>query len=558
MKALILAAGLGTRLQPYTHHTPKPLFPINGRPILDRLIHQLQKAGCRAVAVNTHHLHGLIEEFIGRQSYDIPILIRYEPHILGTAGAFKNFSDFWGESPFLVVNSDIYTDIDFLKVYEFHCRHGAPATLVLTDDARFNTVAIDSSHHITSFQNQSFLGHFTFTGIQVIDPSVLALIPKAQVYSSIDAYRQLIARGTPPKAYLAHECLWKDIGAPNRYQDAVRTEKTPQAFCNAFGGSAPSEIIQDHIDGDGSDRKWYRLKAGGHTLILADHGIRPPLRQTEADAFIAIGRHLRQKQIAVPKIFEAEPFAGLVYVEDLGNTHLQSLWTSGQSRDHIITTYQSVLDLLINFSQRGKLGFDPDWTYQTPSYDVDLILDKECRYFLESFLNGYLKRSCRFEEFQSEFNQLAEKALEGGITGLMHRDFQSRNILLHHDSPYAIDFQGARTGPIQYDLASLLIDPYAKMPADMQQELLKYALSQLSTKIRFSKAKFLDCYRCCRITRNLQILGAFGFLSREKGKIQFEAHIPAALALLKKNLLKLQDPALPGLTAYVNKIELKP
>ena len=85
MKALILAAGLGTRLRPYTDHTPKPLFPIRGRPLLDIMITNLIDAGCEAVIINTHHLHDQIESFVAQQSYPIPIQTRYEPVILEPA-----------------------------------------------------------------------------------------------------------------------------------------------------------------------------------------------------------------------------------------------------------------------------------------------------------------------------------------------------------------------------------------------------------------------------------------------------------------------------------------
>ena len=89
MKALILAAGLGTRLRPFTDHTPKPLFTVSGRALLDITIAKLIEAGCTAVMINTHHLHDQIERFVARQIYAIPVQTRYEPRILGTGGASK-------------------------------------------------------------------------------------------------------------------------------------------------------------------------------------------------------------------------------------------------------------------------------------------------------------------------------------------------------------------------------------------------------------------------------------------------------------------------------------
>ena len=160
MKALILAAGYGNRLRPYTDHTPKPLFSIAGRPLLDVIIDQLQKAGCKAAIVNTHHLHQKIEAFLAAQQYSLEVLTRYEPQILGSGGAIKNLADFWDDEPFMVINADIVADIDLKEVYSDHCRQHAPATLVLCDDPVFNSVAVEQNKWITGFSNQAD-GYFT-------------------------------------------------------------------------------------------------------------------------------------------------------------------------------------------------------------------------------------------------------------------------------------------------------------------------------------------------------------------------------------------------------------
>ena len=133
MKAMILAAGLGTRLLPFTTNTPKPLFPVAGRPLIDIIICSLQNAGCEAIIINTHHLYKKINSFLASQKYSIPVFTRYEPFILGTGGAIKNVADFWDDRPFMVINSDILTDIDLLEVYNFHLSHKYTATLVFYD-----------------------------------------------------------------------------------------------------------------------------------------------------------------------------------------------------------------------------------------------------------------------------------------------------------------------------------------------------------------------------------------------------------------------------------------
>ena len=117
--------------------------------------------------------------------------------------------------------------------------------------------------------------------------------------------------------------------------------------------------------------------------------------------------------------------------------------------------------------------------------------------------------------------------------------------MIKDDTIYFIDFQGARMGPLQYDLASLLIDPYVDLPPEVQRRLLAYALEQLAAQMDIQADRFRRCYRFCSLTRNLQALGAFGYLTRVKGKSHFEKHIPAAVRTLRRNLQQHGDTPLP-------------
>ena len=119
---------------------------------------------------------------------------------------------------------------------------------------------------------------------------------------------------------------------------------------------------------------------------------------------------------------------------------------------------------------------------------------------------------------------------------------------------YFIDFQGGRLGPIQYDLASLLIDPYVNLSRPVQDILLKFGVETLSPLIRTDPDKFLSCYHYCAITRNLQILGAFGFLSRIKKKTYFEKYIPNAITSLRNNLSSFGDKEFPNLKSILKEI----
>lgn len=549
MKALILAAGLGTRLLPHTTYRPKPLFTISNRSMIDRIIQSLLAAGCDAIVVNTHHLNDQIENHIAQRGYPAPVTTLFEPAILGTGGAMKNASAFWDDQPFFVVNSDIVTDIDFARVFEFHLTHPSPATLVFYDEPRFNQVVIGDDNCVLSFSDNDFQKNenhrvLAFTGIQVVDPRVLDYIPEGKFYNSIDAYRQMISEGQTIKAFVADEGYWKDIGEPETYKQAVYDQMAPSAFINAYPEARHGVIEIHELAGDGSDRLWHRLARGEHTLIWVDHGIDAGPETSEAQSFIDIGRHLLRKGIHVPRIYDDDRLSGDVFLEDLGDVDLQSVilpLKENQCTEIIVSCYEAIIDQLVRMSVIGAEAFDTRWTYQTPKYDKDMIIHNECRYFVEAFLNRYLCKNFQFDDFYDEFSLLADRVADNAVEGLMHRDFQSRNIMVRENTFYFIDFQGARIGPIQYDLASLLIDPYVGLPYHIQKRLLDYCYEKLSGYRKVEPKTFYKGYKYCALARNLQILGAFGYLTRTKNKTYFENYIPKAVETLNHNLMRVNE-----------------
>ncbi|RLB85858.1 MAG: aminoglycoside phosphotransferase, partial [Deltaproteobacteria bacterium] len=511
----------------------------------------------------THHCHEQIEAFVRQHRFKDRIQTIYEPIILDTGGAIANTRRFLANEPFFVINADIISDIDLKQVYEFHlASHFAArtlATLVLHDYRQFNKILVDGRGFIENFNAPLGKG-LAFTGVQVLSPDIYSHMPLTdhpdgsdasdiKVFSSIDIYKNLCPT-KKIKAHVADQIYWKDIGTIPSYTQTSQQCLSGQLFC--LPTNRLHEIQINPIAGDGSDRHWYRASHGKNTLVLSDHGIclAQSANLSQLQAFVSIGAHLVSQKIAVPKILGHDALSGQVALEDLGDVHLASVVQQIQTRSTLMTLYKKVIDQLIEFSQTGRLNFDTSWTCQTVSYSKELILEKECAYFITAFIQDYLGKEDKFESYAHEFDTIADNALEHSVEGLMHRDMQSKNIMIHHDKIYFIDFQSARKGPLQYDLASLLIDPYVKLTKRTQEELVTYAMSRLKIESTADQSKFKRCYHYCCLTRNLQFLGAFAFLSRVKGKKNFESYIPQAVRSLKSNLQRLA--ALPALNKLVN------
>jgi aminoglycoside/choline kinase family phosphotransferase/GTP:adenosylcobinamide-phosphate guanylyltransferase len=559
MIALVLAAGFGTRLRPYSQHTPKPLFTLNRQPLLDIILRRLLAADARTIIVNTHHHHRQIEDFVHSCPYADHVVLRHEPEILGTGGAIRNTADIWHPHPLLVVNSDIYTDLDYQAFYRFHRQHGFAVSLALCDHPEFNSVRVDDAQRVVGFDRSDRsaadpdLRRMTFTGVQVLNDELLAYIPSKGYADSIDAYAAMIDDGLDIAAYIPRDLQWSDLGTPERYQAVAREIMAVRAVKQVTSNEELAAIDWQPLKGDGSERRWFRVGAGKKTLIVADHGIKPSSATCEAESFVAIARHLFRKGLPVPSIIMEDTFAGLVVMEDLGTLNLQTYIQRAADQQSIDSAYRRLIDLLIGMSFRGGEGFDPGWTCQTPRYDHEVVLQLECRYFVEAFLQGFLGEDIDFEMLAPECSRLADMVAAVRPLGFMHRDFQSRNIMVHNDRFYLIDFQGGRLGPPHYDLASLIIDPYVDLPVALRESLLDYFCIRLAERAALTVAEASRAYRYCALARNLQILGAYGYLTRRRGKPFFAQFIPAAARSLRENLSRMEENEFPLLCRIANK-----
>ncbi|MEN6615815.1 MAG: sugar phosphate nucleotidyltransferase [Syntrophorhabdus sp.] len=221
--AFILGAGLGTRLLPLTRDIPKPLLPLNGRPIITYAMDHLIGAGIERFIVNTHHLADRYDEmFPGRQWRGIPIQFMHEPILLDTGGGIKNIEDLLtDDSAILCYNGDIYSDIALEKLIAAHQATGADATLALRTKGHLLNVDIDDLGDITDMRgalNRPGSLRCLFTGIYAIETSVVQYIEKNKVESIVDTFLRMIAEHPGSvRGIILDEDTWDDIGSPETY-----------------------------------------------------------------------------------------------------------------------------------------------------------------------------------------------------------------------------------------------------------------------------------------------------------------------------------------------------
>ena len=260
MKAMILAAGLGTRLRPYSLNRPKPLFPVLDTPLILHTIKQLRFFGIEEILVNCHHLKNQIVDLVSREP---GVFVQEEEKILGTGGGLRKAVQFFGEDPFLVVNGDIFHTIDIKEVIDNHLQSGASASLVLHDYPRFNSVTVGKNGLVRSFTDKGVYGkRLAFTGIHVVDPFLLSIIPENRFSHIIDIYSSWINKGKSIAGIQVSNHYWADIGTPEDYLDLHASLLKKKRFnaSNSFHIGENVTIADDVVLSD-----WVSI--GSHSTI---------------------------------------------------------------------------------------------------------------------------------------------------------------------------------------------------------------------------------------------------------------------------------------------------
>jgi NDP-sugar pyrophosphorylase family protein len=230
MKALILSAGLGTRLLPLSTVLPKPLIPVANMPLIDIILEKLKRAGFREFGINLHHLPQMITDHFAAEE-EITLRFSHEPVILGTGGGIAEFAQFLNdEEHFLIHNGDILCTVDIGEAIAFHRGRGALATLVLVDHGPTNLVRVLPDGTIVDIRGE--LGApldqgrlLTYSGISIYDRRILDIMPRGVSYSIIDfLIDRMMVKEERAVGYVveAGVSYWRDLGNISSYFELHR------------------------------------------------------------------------------------------------------------------------------------------------------------------------------------------------------------------------------------------------------------------------------------------------------------------------------------------------
>ena len=244
MKAMILAAGLGTRLRPLTDDRPKALVEIAGRTLLEITLARLRVFGIREVIINVHHFADMVADYLKKNdNFGMAIDISREELLLDTGGGLKNAAWFFKESlekdePFILHNVDVISTVDFERMVEFHKEHRALATLavearetsryLLFDEQLLLCGRLSGSNPRADFVNSSQqlqVQALAFSGIHVISPRILPMMSEDGAFSIIASYVRLAQQEEQIVGFRADEYYWRDLGQPENVAQAEKDFK---------------------------------------------------------------------------------------------------------------------------------------------------------------------------------------------------------------------------------------------------------------------------------------------------------------------------------------------
>ena len=259
-RAMVLAAGYGTRLRPLTDEIPKPLIPVANQPLLSLVLRHLFRWEPERVVVNGHHRSQQVHDFLLSSSRAESISFIHEQNILGTGGGIRNAASLLEGEFFMIVNGDVLTDLPLDLVMDFHRQQDVLATMVFHDYPRFNSVQV-AGQRIVSF-NQKYTSAektqlLAYTGIQVCSPRLLALLRGSTGFLSIvELYEQLLREERVQiAAYImpAGQYYWRDLGTVSDYLAIHQDLQKPGLSRSLLGHEVDFPLVAPGADVSGAE-----------------------------------------------------------------------------------------------------------------------------------------------------------------------------------------------------------------------------------------------------------------------------------------------------------------
>lgn len=508
-KAIVLAAGLGTRLRPLTCALPKPLLPVWGVPMLTRVVDVLRRWGVEEIAVNCHYLADQVEEWARGYfaANGISVKTSREETILGTGGALNPLRDWIGGEDFYLVNGDIvFEGVDGCPFVPFAEGDETIAQCLVTEEGPRTIEVEPESRFVTNWKSDDagWSGTFTYCGIALLKPEVLKYVEPTGFSSIVQAYERAMQDGLFVKAVSPKELAWTDAGTIAAYVE-VNRDGGDNAFADIpqVAAAAKAAGLDDgeveFLGARGSDRAFFR--AGGAVVVLYDDE-----KRGENAKYASHAKWLAERGVPVPKV-----------LADLPEIKTLALEWAGAERKMSVDEYARVVEALAKFNALDAGGLDLE-----PPFDASLW-KWERELFAEHCLGTRYAMACPAAAW-SELEAVADRLLHEP-TALVHRDFQSTNVLWKGTEFRIIDFQGMRLGPAAYDLASLLYDPYVEI-----SEKAREALSALYWKAA-GRPDGAEVLPFAAVQRLVQCLGAYGRLA-SVGQPQFGKFVLPALERL--------------------------
>ena len=509
-KAVVLAAGLGTRLRPLTCTIPKPLMPVWGEPMLARIVSLLRSWGVDDIVVNCHYLHEQVEAWCAANG----CRASYEPEILGTGGVLNPLRDWIGTDDFYLVNGDIVVEgVPGLASHVSRLKSSPDeiAFALVTEEGPRTIEVEPESGFVTNWKSDDAgcPGTFTYCGIACLKAEILKYIEPSGFSSIVQAYEKAMMEGKFVKAVQPKDMLWTDAGTIQGYIDLNR-DGEDNAFADIPQLKAVGVKNAEFLGARGSDRAFFKSENG--IVILYDDA-----KRGENAKYADHAKWLKAKGVSVPDI-----------LADLPEQKTLVMAWGGSEKKMSLEEYVKVVEALECFNRLGDAAVR-DGLKLEPSFDAALY----------SWERELFAEYCLGANFQMEMSDAVRRELEGVADilekepkALVHRDFQSTNVLWKGNDLMFIDFQGMRLGPAAYDLASLVYDPYVTL-TDEQRRVLVALYAKTAGRPAFEKV-----LPYAAVQRLVQCLGAYGRL-RSVGQPQFGKYVLPAL----ENLLDAADKA---------------